>query len=157
MSTVKDGKYPGKIKDYGLSPDKNGDLRVWVEFEIVNNEAATATEAMLSTVRWSNGLDTKLIQGKAGTFTSQSISLENLKKLGFNGGMPEIIQLYDGLESKALNPLIDVEIVMQGGYVKYINLPGEGPGKKFASKAEAVAALAKLGVAAGAPIKDYLK
>lgn len=151
MSTVKDGTYPGKMNDYGLNSDKNGDLRVWVSFEITDKEGNTAN------VRWSNGLDTKPIQGKAGTFTSQSISLENLKKLGFQGGMPEIIQLYDGLESKALNPLIDVEIVMQGGYVKYINLPGEGPGKKFASKAEAVAALAKLGVAAGAPSKDYLK
>lgn len=148
MSQVKDGTYPGKIVDYGLSPDKNGDLRVWVNFEVTDKEGNHAN------VRWSNGMDTKPIQGKNGTFTSQQISLDNLKKMGFEGGLPEIIKLYDGMESRALNPLLDFEIVMQGGYVKYINLPGEGTGRKFESKAAAIAALAKLGVAA--PTRSYL-
>ncbi len=143
--TVKNGTYnDAKISDYGLNPDKNDNLRVWVQFTIKDGE----NEAH---VRWSNDFSDKIIKDD---LTPKKISLANLKKMGLQND--NVISLYDGRDSKALNELLDFSVVVDNGYVKYINLPGEGPGRKFSSKEEAIAALAKVGVQAEAK-RDYLK
>ena len=147
MSTVKDGKYEGaKIADYGVRPDKNGEFRAWVTFTIQDGDNQAV-------VQWSNGIETKAINDAG--LTPQKITLDNLEKMGYKGGLSGLGVLFDGPESKALNMLLDFDLVMKGGYVQYINLPGEGPGKKFASKADMLAALAKAGVSVGAN-KNYL-
>ena len=147
MSQVKDGKYEGaKIVDYGIRPDKNDNPRPWVDFTIQDGDNQ-------ATVHWSNGIE--LTEIKPG-LTPQKITLDNLEKMGFKGGLAALPTLYDGIESKALNMLLDFDVTMKNGYVQFINLPGEGPGKKYGSKAEMLAAFAKVGVTAPGPSKNYL-
>ncbi len=150
MSQIKDGKYTGaRIVDYGIRPDKDDKPRVWVSFQIMDGD----NTGILS---WSGDFSTVPIQAGDKSFVPQKITLDNLEKMGFKGGLSAVPALYDGKESKLLNEILDFDIEVKGGYVKYINLPGEGPGKKFSSKAEMLASFAKAGVVASGPSKNYL-
>ncbi len=123
-----------------------------MKFEIKNGDD-------LGYIRWQGSLDAtpnEKLKGKS----SRDLTLASLERLGLVGGMAGVPAMYEGISSASLDPLRDIEIVCEknGQYlnVKYINIPGEGPGKKFASKEEMKAAFAKIGVATPLAKKGYL-
>jgi hypothetical protein len=163
------GKYTAAIKDYGITQQPNsGDPQVYVKFECNGD----ARESMT----WYGGLNAKVGDGKK--MSQADVTLTVLKTMGFKGALMQVTELYDGPPSMSLNSLQDYELVVEtdkwkdrdgnpkeANKIKYINLPGEGPGvgKKFESKADLIQSLAKMqqggtSVKQEAPAaKDYLK
>ena len=146
------GTYIARVFDYGVVPDRQDNPMPWVKFEVTKGEEK-------GYIRWQGSLDAtpnEKLKGKS----SRDLTLASLEKCGLVGGMAGVANMFEGLASTSLDPLRDIEIVCEknGDYlnVKYINLPGEGPGKKFESKEAMKAAFAKLGVSVAAPGKNYL-
>lgn len=144
------GTYIGHVSDYGIVPDKNDNPCPWVKFEIRKGDD-------LGYVRWQGSLDPtpkEALKGKS----SRDLTLASLERLGLVGGMENVPMMFDGQD--VLDKERDIELVLEknGQYlnVKYINIPGEGPGKKFDSKEAMLKAFAKQGVSVAGPKKSYL-
>lgn len=130
------GKHTMRLTDWGVSSTQKGQPQA---FAIFSSDAGNIT--------WYGG--TNAVKGIGKTMSQWDVTLKNLQTMGYAGpneAMEACAALYDG-------PLGSIGLVMgpydltlikddYGVKVQYINKEGEGGGvgKKFASKAEMMAA-----------------
>lgn len=133
---MKAGRWPGRVKDYGISETQAGDPQVFIQFAVDGPEGE-------ETMTWFGSLK----EGKA-----QEITLKAVLAAGFQG--KDVTELVDGTDGGAIPLETEVSLVVEDDTyegktrqrIKWVNKPGSG-GVQRADATSAKAKLAKLGLA----------
>lgn len=142
MANYQEGRWPGKLLDYGIGETKAGEPQVELLFDVAFSTGAAK-------MAW---------RGSLKSDKAQEITFKALQALGFNGRINDLI---DGPEGGALTLGAETSLVvenerwkddkgqMRDGYkIRWVNAPGGGNGGqvKRADAATAKAKLLQLGV-----------